>query len=50
MLTIDMASVYPELKNLRLRGKVVGRKVVPYPTRAELMQGNICRQGNRVGG
>jgi membrane-bound lytic murein transglycosylase A len=35
-----MASVYPELKNLRLRGKVVGRKVVPYPTRAELMQGN----------
>ncbi|WP_416037150.1 murein transglycosylase A [Herbaspirillum huttiense] len=40
LLTIDMASVYPELKNLRLRGKVVGRKVVPYPTRAELMQGN----------
>ncbi|AON56258.1 murein transglycosylase A [Herbaspirillum seropedicae] len=40
LLTIDMASVYPELKNLRLRGKVVGRKVLPYPTRAELMQGN----------
>lgn len=40
LLTIDLASVYPELKNLRLRGKVVGRKVVPYPTRAELMQGN----------
>ncbi|MCA1324030.1 murein transglycosylase A [Herbaspirillum sp. alder98] len=40
LLTIDMASAYPELKNLRLRGKVVGRKVVPYPSRAELMQSN----------
>ncbi|EJM97033.1 murein transglycosylase A [Herbaspirillum sp. YR522] len=40
LLTIDMASAYPELKNLRLRGKIAGRKVVPYPSRAELMQSN----------
>jgi membrane-bound lytic murein transglycosylase A len=40
LLTIDLASVYPELKGLRLRGKVVGKKVVPYPARDELEQSN----------
>ncbi|MGE0011964.1 MAG: murein transglycosylase A [Azoarcus sp.] len=38
MLTIDLASVYPELKSLRLRGRLVGNTVVPYWTRAELEQ------------
>ena len=36
MLTIDLASVYPELKGMRLRGKLVGKKVVPYSTRADI--------------
>jgi membrane-bound lytic murein transglycosylase A len=36
MLTIDLASVYPELKGMRLRGKLVGKKVVPYATRADI--------------
>jgi membrane-bound lytic murein transglycosylase A len=36
MVTIDLASVYPELKGMRLRGKLVGKKVVPYATRAEI--------------
>lgn len=36
LLTVDLAGVYPELKNFRLRGRVVGNKVVPYHTRAEL--------------
>jgi membrane-bound lytic murein transglycosylase A len=40
LLTVDLAGVYPELKGLRLRGKLVGNKVEPYPSRAELMQGN----------
>lgn len=40
LLTIDLASVYPELKGMRLRGKLVGNKVMPYPSRAELMQSN----------
>jgi len=30
LLVIDLASVYPELANLRLRGKLQGRRVVPY--------------------
>lgn len=41
MLTIDLASVYPELKNMRLRGRIVGNKVVPYFSRAELMQSHL---------
>lgn len=36
MLTIDLGDVYPDLKHLRLRGRVVGNKVVPYWTRAEI--------------
>nr|WP_211166101.1 murein transglycosylase A [Azoarcus sp. TTM-91] len=36
MLTIELGDVYPELKNMRLRGRLVGNKVVPYWTRAEL--------------
>ena len=36
LITVDLASVYPELKNLRLRGKLVGNKVVPYATRSEI--------------
>lgn len=40
LLTIDLAGVYPELKNLRLRGRVVGNRVIPYFTRAELEQQN----------
>ncbi|NMM38185.1 MAG: murein transglycosylase A [Glaciimonas sp.] len=38
LLIIDLASVYPELKGMRLRGRLVGNKVIPYPARAELMQ------------
>lgn len=40
MLTIDLASVYPELKNMRLRGRIAGNKVVPYFSRAEMVQSN----------
>ena len=40
LLTIDLASVYPELKNMRLRGRLVGNKVVPYAARGEMMRSN----------
>lgn len=36
LVTVDLASVYPELKNLRLRGRLVGKKVVPYPSRGQI--------------
>lgn len=41
LLTIDLASVYPELKNKRVRGRLVGRKVVPYGSRAEIERADI---------
>lgn len=40
LLVIDLSSVYPELKNMRLRGKVVGRKVVPYLSRDDMEKAN----------
>lgn len=40
LLSIDLAALYPELKSMRLRGRVVGNKVMPYPSRAELAQSN----------
>lgn len=36
LLTIDLGSVYPELAGKRVRGKLEGRRVVPYDTRAEI--------------
>ncbi len=36
LLTIDLGSVYPELVGKRVRGKLVGKRVVPYDTRAEI--------------
>ncbi|BAL23004.1 murein transglycosylase A [Azoarcus sp. KH32C] len=35
LLTVDFGDLYPDLRNLRLRGRLVGNKVVPYWTRAE---------------
>lgn len=36
LITVDLASVIPETRNLRLRGRVEGKRLVPYPTRAEI--------------
>ncbi len=36
LLTIDLAAVFPELKNKRVRGRLEGNKVLPYWSRAEL--------------
>jgi membrane-bound lytic murein transglycosylase A len=36
LVSVELASVYPELKSLRLRGRLVGNKLVPYPTRKEI--------------
>ena len=39
LLTIDLASIDPQLKHLRLRGRLEGRRVVPYYPRAEIERG-----------
>lgn len=40
LLTIDLSVLYPELKSMRLRGRLVGNKVVPYPSRADMQAVN----------
>jgi len=39
LLTVDLGELYPELKDKRVRGRVDGRRVVPYWSRAEIEQG-----------
>jgi membrane-bound lytic murein transglycosylase A len=36
LVVVDLAAVSPELRNLRLRGRLDGRRVVPYYSRAEI--------------
>ena len=45
LLTVDLASVYPELKDKRVRGRVDGNKVVPYWTRADIERGAVPMPG-----
>jgi membrane-bound lytic murein transglycosylase A len=41
LLIVDLTAVYPELKGMRLRGRLSGNRVLPYPTRAEMTQANL---------
>ena len=36
MLTIDLGAAYPELAKYRLRGRIEGRRIVPYWSRGEI--------------
>ncbi len=36
LLTVDLASLYPQLKGLRVRARLEGHRVVPYYSRADL--------------
>lgn len=36
LVAVDLTAVYPELKGLRLRGRLVDNTLVPYPTRREI--------------
>lgn len=48
LLVIELADVYPELKNLQLRGRLEGRKVVPYYSRAEIENGPTSLKGSEL--
>lgn len=45
LITVDLASVYPELKNMRLRGRLEGNKIVPYASRREIESSAIRNNG-----
>jgi membrane-bound lytic murein transglycosylase A len=41
LITVDLVSVYPSLKGMRLRGRLSGKTVVPYGSRAEIERARI---------
>lgn len=48
LLTIELAAVFPELANKRVRGRVVGNKVVPYYSRADIETDPSPLQGKEL--
>ena len=48
LLTIDLAELYPELKDKRLRGRVEGKRVVPYWPRSEIEAGKPALTGKEL--
>lgn len=48
LLTIDLSAVNPELRNMRLRGRLQGRRVVPYYSRAEIESGEAPVSGKEI--
>ncbi len=48
LLTIDLTELYPDLKDRRLRGRVDGRRVVPYWSRADIDAGKAPLDGKAL--
>ena len=48
MLEVDLSDAYPQLKGLRLRGRLQGKKVVPYFSRAEIDGGVDILKGREL--
>jgi membrane-bound lytic murein transglycosylase A len=48
LLTVELSELYPELKDKRVRGRVDGKKVVPYWTRAEIERGAAPSPGKAL--
>jgi membrane-bound lytic murein transglycosylase A len=42
LLTIDLSELAPELKHMRLRGRLMGKRVVPYYSRAEIAERKLA--------
>lgn len=48
LLTIDLGSLHPDLKSLRLRGRLAGNRVVPYFSRAQIENGEALVKGREL--
>lgn len=48
LLVIDLAELYPELQGKRLRGRVEGRRVVPYYERSQIELGSGALAGKEL--
>ena len=48
LLAVDLSEIYPELRHLRLRGRIEGRRVVPYHSRVEIESGRARLEGREI--
>jgi membrane-bound lytic murein transglycosylase A len=48
LLVVDLSDVVPDLKHMRLRGRLEGRRVVPYWPRADIEAGKAAVQGHEL--
>lgn len=48
LVVVELGSVYPQLKSMRLRGRVEGRKLVPYPDRVRIESGHVALEGKEI--
>jgi membrane-bound lytic murein transglycosylase A len=48
LLVVDLGELYPELKALRLRGRLEGRRVVPYYSRGDIEAGRAPAGGREL--
>jgi membrane-bound lytic murein transglycosylase A len=48
LLVVDLAELHPELRGLRLRGRLEGRRIVPYYDRAGIEEGRALLAGREI--
>lgn len=48
LLVVDLTEVYPELKGMRLRGRLDGRRIVPYYDRGQIELGHAAVKGREI--
>lgn len=48
LLVVDLSEIYPDLKHMRLRGRLEGNRVVPYYDRGEIDSGENPLEGNEL--
>jgi membrane-bound lytic murein transglycosylase A len=48
LLTVDLAELYPELRGKTVRGRIEGRRVVPYPDRRRIDSAQSPLAGNEL--
>lgn len=48
LITVDLAGTQPEVAGIRLRGRLEGKRLVPYHTRGEIDQGRAPLQGKEL--
>lgn len=48
LLVVDLSELYPDLKHMRLRGRLDGNRVVPYYNRADIEAGKAAVAGREL--